>query len=685
MNVSWPANRLKDDDSISPEEHTFLDKFFAARSDQPLMAKWVVQHKGKASFTRRMLVVSNYRCITLKPPGLGGKLKVSKDWSFLDLLKIQVEQSDTTTAIKAIFSGGRILHIDPGMHCADVVRTIQHRIHKLVDAFHFSGRPKSVLMHFAVCTSIELGRILHRHERQGQARRSIYILFMRLLLSLAIDLLHFLDQCDYHACCDFYLVPFRGDIATKLKAAMDTTPSVADFEHCIVGMAETSKPADCGIALALLRTLQHSRHFHSVVVRGFPIGDDGISMAFQTLEQPHPVLSSIRLSNVLASRGGLQALESAAKTKHQSPSEWTLTSLDLSDNSKWAKESVVALVSAMKAFPSPLRVLNLAHCHLTHLMPLVAVLAQPSWAATLRTLDLSFNPMDVDATAALTGWLSQVKVLQHLNLVRSPPVVILVQAGTGIDTFQVINALKRNAPLYKSALMALDLSYNTLKPTTAAALGEMLETTQSFTSLVLRNVKPALASPTLSMILSPWFQNPHFATPTRASDLALSLDLSENNLSGGGGTLLADLISRSPRLRRDVLKLNQCSLHDDSLDAIVAAVAQCDSLSALHLEDNDGSPPPKSIFFSSPAVLRHAPGDAFVKLLTKQVQLKELYLSNSHPQSRYPLALLRAVVHSLGTTNSTLEVLDISGNGGGDDVAKCVAAVLPKTSCLRAL
>ncbi|RHY49360.1 hypothetical protein DYB34_000979 [Aphanomyces astaci] len=407
---------------------------------------------------------------------------------------------------------------------------------------------------------------------------------MRLLLSLAIDLLHFLDQCDYHACCDFYLVPFRGDIATKLKAAMDTTPSVADFEHCIVGMAETSKPADCGIALALLRTLQHSRHFHS-----------------------------IRLSNVLASRGGLQALESAAKTKHQSPSEWTLTSLDLSDNSKWAKESVMALVSAMKAFPSPLR------------------------------------------------------------------------AGTGIDTFQVINALKRNAPLYKSALMALDLSYNTLKPTTAAALGEMLETTQSFTSLVLRNVKPALASPTLSTILSPWFQNPHFAAPTRASDLALSLDLSENNLSGGGGTLLADLISRSPLLRRDVLKLNQCSLHDDSLDAIVAAVAQCDSLSALHLEDNDGSPPPKSIFFSSPAVLRHAPGDAFVKLLTKQVQLKELYLSNSHPQSRYPLALLRAVVHSLGTTNSTLEVLDISGNGGGDDVAKCVAAVLPKTSCLRAL
>ncbi|ETV75567.1 hypothetical protein, variant [Aphanomyces astaci] len=497
---------------------------------------------------------------------------------------------------------------------------------------------------------------------------------MRLLLSLAIDLLHFLDQCDYHACCDFYLVPFRGDIATKLKAAMDTTPSVADFEHCIVGMAETSKPADCGIALALLRTLQHSRHFHSVVVRGFPIGDDGISMAFQTLEQPHPVLSSIRLSNVLASRGGLQALESAAKTKHQSPSEWTLTSLDLSDNSKWAKESVVALVSALKAFPSPLRVLNLAHCHLTHLMPLVAVLAQPSWAATLRTLDLSFNPMDADATAGLTGWLSQVKVLQHLNL-----------AGTGIDTFQVINALKRNAPLYKSALMALDLSYNTLKPTTAAALGEMLETTQSFTSLVLRNVKPALASPTLSTILSPWFQNPHFATPSRASDLALSLDLSENNLSGGGGTLLADLISRSPRLRRDVLKLNQCTLHDDSLDAIVVAVAQCDSLSALHLEDNDGSPPPKSIFFSSPAVLRHAPGDAFVKVLTKQVQLKELYLSNSHPQSRYPLALLRAVVHSLGTTNSTLEVLDISGNGGGDDVAKCVAAVLPKTSCLRAL
>ncbi|RHY34748.1 hypothetical protein DYB32_000700 [Aphanomyces invadans] len=475
MSVPWPRNRFSYD-VISPEAHAFVDKIFASRSDQPLMMKWVNQHKNKATFSKRILVLSNYRLMTLKPPGLGTKLKVSKDLSFLDLLKIQVEQCDSSTTMK--------YSID--MSDKD----------KVVEAFR--------------------------------------------------------------ACCDYHLVPFRDDIAAKLKTAMDSSPCIVDFELCILGMvdAATSPRAssDTATALALLRTLQHSCHFHS-----------------------------LRLSNVRMSHAGLQALESVAKAKEHMPTAWSLTALDLSENSKWTKESVTALVSAMKSFPSPL------------------------------------------------------------------------QAGTGIDTFQLINALKRNVSLHRSSFVALDLSYNMLKATTAAALGE----------------------------------NPHFVVsqPNHESTPPplLTLDLSENNLSDGGAHVLADLIAHSPRVRRDVLKLNQCALHDDSVEAIVTALAQCDALSSLHLEDNDGRPRPKSIFAPA-ARLRLAPGDAFVKLLTKQRHLKAVYLSNSTCAAmQYSIAVLRGVLHSLGTGTSSVEIVDISGNRGGDDVAKCIAAVLPKTQRLRAL
>ncbi|ETW06688.1 hypothetical protein H310_02870 [Aphanomyces invadans] len=636
MSVPWPRNRFSYD-VISPEAHAFVDKIFASRSDQPLMMKWVNQHKNKATFSKRILVLSNYRLMTLKPPGLGTKLKVSKDLSFLDLLKIQVEQCDSSTTMKAIFTGGRILHVDPGMHCEEVVRMIQRRIHQLADAFPLTSRPK-----------FGLPAALHWDE-------------------------YSIDMSDkdkvveaFRACCDYHLVPFRDDIAAKLKTAMDSSPCIVDFELCILGMVRQRH-------LALELILERS-----VVVQGFHVGDEGVAMAFQALEQPHSVVSTLRLSKVRMSHAGLQALESVAKAKEHMPTAWSLTALDLSENSKWTKESVTALVSAMKSFPSPLQAVNLAQCSLPEIAQIVTVLDQPSWTAALQTLNLSFNPIDYDATTALTGWLSRAKALHHLNL-----------AGTGIDTFQLINALKRNVSLHRSSFVALDLSYNMLKATTAAALGEMLGTTHTLAVLVLRNMKPAIAATTLSTIMAPWFQNPHFVVsqPNHESTPPplLTLDLSENNLSDGGAHVLADLIAHSPRVRRDVLKLNQCALHDDSVEAIVTALAQCDALSSLHLEDNDGRPRPKSIFAPA-ARLRLAPGDAFVKLLTKQRHLKAVYLSNSTCAAmQYSIAVLRGVVHSLGTGTSSVEIVDISGNRGGDDVAKCIAAVLPKTQRLRAL
>ncbi len=105
--VSWPINRLNYE-SISEEDHAFIDKVFATRSDVPILAKWVMQYQAKTHhFTKRILVISKYRLLTIKHTPtpmtmmmLARRTKISKDIGFLDILKLQVDESDLTKSLK---------------------------------------------------------------------------------------------------------------------------------------------------------------------------------------------------------------------------------------------------------------------------------------------------------------------------------------------------------------------------------------------------------------------------------------------------------------------------------------------------------------------------------------------------------------------------------------------------------
>ncbi|KAH9130946.1 hypothetical protein LEN26_008050, partial [Aphanomyces euteiches] len=252
-------------------------------------------------------------------------------------------------------------------------------------------------------------------------------------------------------------------------------------------------------------------------------------------------------------------------------------------------------------------------------------------------------------------------------------------AGTGIDVFHLLNGLKQNGPVHTSSLELLDLSHTTVKAEACAILGEVLGCTKRLSTLVLRGISLSKAS--ITTVLSPWFHNAHLLS--RA--VSLNLDMSENDLSGLKVTILAELLLKSTAMHRDTLKLNHCGLRDASLEVLLSALSQCVSLRALHLDGNGGSTKTSLFQISAPA-LEMSPGDAFVKLLTKQRLLKQICLSNSSSKGhKFSLALLRPVLHSLSTYAATVEVLDISGNRGGDEIAKCLAFVLPKTHSLQAL
>ena len=66
----------------------------------------------------------------------------------------------------------------------------------------------------------------------------------------------------------------------------------------------------------------------------------------------------------------------------------------------------------------------------------------------------------------------------------------------------------------------------------------------------------ALTKQNIADILRPMFRNSCDKVP-------FSLDLSENDLSGARGRLVAQLIQEAPMARRDRLTLNYCSMGDE--------------------------------------------------------------------------------------------------------------------------
>ncbi|OQS04126.1 hypothetical protein THRCLA_03608 [Thraustotheca clavata] len=344
-------------------------------------------------------------------------------------------------------------------------------------------------------------------------------------------------------------------------------------------------------------------------------------------------------------------------------SPWQLQTLDLSEN-KFTKEMLTTLASSFRQFPIGLTNLHLARCGIpSNLFTLLfSTFKEPSWISTLRVLDISFNTLDNEGTVSLVDWISSVSALQRLAI-----------AGTNLDTTKFFRALRNNSALYASSLTELDISYSTLKEDACMNFSEILVDSKTLCTLVLRGI--TVPKQGFQTILSPWFTN------ARLHDMTLSADLSENDFSGLKGKALAELFKLAPAL--NALRLNRCGLRDDTLAVLVTALGCCKSIQALHIENNGGKTSTINSIFSAAPSLEDKPGDAFLKLLTTNKNLKEMYLSSHNGGHRYSMNILRPILHSIGI--SFLEVLDISGNRGGDDVAKSLALALPKTTQLRAL
>jgi hypothetical protein len=283
--VSWPINRLSYD-IVKEEELLQVEKFFVCRNDAPLLIKWLIQHKEKRnSFNKRLLVLSSFRILTLKYTPFQNRLRVTKDYKLIDLEQMEVFHSSvgSHTSIKCSFVNGRVLHVDPGIHCENFVRGIQRAIHTIRLAYHPTRLP-----------SIQIPKELNWQEFFEESQDPFE------LLAIA-----------YRACCDDLKISFRPSVLERLNECALNTPSVVDFQYCLQQGSNTPQQL-LKETQALARALQNTTLFEGVIVRDCNVGDAGISAIMQSLELNNSleglVFSRVRLSKIC-----LVALENAIK------------------------------------------------------------------------------------------------------------------------------------------------------------------------------------------------------------------------------------------------------------------------------------------------------------------------------------------------------------------------------------
>ena len=525
--------------SIDVDEHAAIDKMCCNETDEATIAKWVLQLKGlKGSSTvDRLLVVTSFRVMTLKRKTLN-YLSISKNYSLLELKSLDIETSDEGVVILQLqFANSKTLRFNTDTHAESYVRCIQRSLSQIQQNF----TPD-------LSTQIHIPAALHWEEYPEHVN----------------PFQSFINT--YKAFCNHYNAPYRPSVPERLQDMCQgiDLPGI-DFEYCFQKCRNPSAgPKD---ALALIGALRTSQLFASVTVKEFPIDEAGVIALFAALQYNHTV-QGIQLSKVQLTKEALDHLQMTARAQNiaittvddddtggggsaaddQEEEEMLpqvgLKELDLSNN-HISRDMATSLAIALKTFKNGLQMLGLEGCRMTYgaLAPVIASIRLPAWTSSLRELNLSRNQLGKEGSTALADWISCSFALQRLHL-----------ASTQLDSAAVLSALRCNSVLHRSSLGFLDISDNKMTLSGAQALGDIMIATASLCDLKICGTQ--LNKAHLAHILRPLFRN-------SCEKMPFSIDLSDNDLSGARGRLVAQLIAESPMARRERLVMNNCNMGDD--------------------------------------------------------------------------------------------------------------------------
>lgn len=306
----------------------------------------------------------------------------------------------------------------------------------------------------------------------------------------------------YLAECDRVDTPPRLPVLDYLMTAFQLKTHLLDLRRCLMARDQDAYTKDC---IALFNALAQSEWFNEVVVEEIPIKAQGVEAVSKILlSTQKSKITKLTIVDSKATRRGVEALAKAlASGLH------TLEHLNYSMN-EVPDAGIVALCDGLTKGPV-LSALTLSGTQLSAkgVKVLTTFLSTEKWLTGLKFLDLSDNKFGKAGSASLATWLSTsaARGLQGLYLV-----------SCDLDPDVIMQALLK---LQSTTLTTLNLNDNKFnKHSTASLLAKLVLQTNSMRTVLVSNT--ALTCTGFADIVTAGFYN--------KEGVLFSMDFSNNDL-----------------------------------------------------------------------------------------------------------------------------------------------------------
>ena len=538
----------------------------------------------------------------------GSKLKGSVSYHILDLAKVQ---SHTLTEVGCVFKDGSSFtgELEYGDECLSAILTEYKN--------HFPGLPRPFF-------DVEV-----EPESRADTASSREMLCGGYIAT-------------YRACCKHLGVAVREDICWDLEHLVGEqglkTLNISEFE--------TPSGAD---VKALLCALRYSMYFTGLNVNGFCLGKERAQLdGLLECVRGNIALERLQLSSVGAKADFFAALFKAMAENRG----LAVCELDVSGNALDGN-AAAALGRWIELSQHGVAALNVSACGLDRRsFPAIgaALKRNPKLATSLSSLNLSYNRLEAEGSAALGNFLSLPNMLTEL---------FLQDSQSSFET--IIGAVARGC----QEMRRLDVAGSKISPKAAAQLAQWANGTSTLREL---NISSTGVSPECFRdILASVGQNVYLED--------ITLRARSNAFGERGGTVFAPALAGLSNLRS--LDISANDLGDEGVAAVASALAKgCPHLSYLDLSENLSARAKRP---SQKAV------KALIDLLSAADACPVTCLQLRGSRAAQPIIEdILSLIYAVGV-NETLEELNLSGNGLGNKGAVALSKMLQTNRALHTL
>jgi Ran GTPase-activating protein (RanGAP) involved in mRNA processing and transport len=353
----------------------------------------------------------------------------------------------------------------------------------------------------------------------------------------------------YLAECDRCGTPRRFGVIDHFLACFQYNDHTLNLSHALKFLDVKDLTRDI---LAIISAIKYFPWFSTILSFGLPLRDSLNAIA--TLFEEHSSLQTLILCHAKVTQKGLQALGTALSTGNHQLHTFSLSDCDLDD------QGLTTICEGLQQSKRhTIQELCLAGCGFSSkgVKALCKLFSSPSFASTLRVLDISRNKLGKQGTEFLTQLLSPTSPTYQQIRLES-----LQVDNTDLDTDKFLSSLK-HSHLPDTCLQSIDLSANRFTKTGISTLGSIITQSRTLYSVTLTNC--SLEAKSVLEIINAARRNQH--------NVEFALGFANNNLGPRGAKEFESFYSLKPMTKEEITS-RHTTLHKQIQETGVGASLQ---------------------------------------------------------------------------------------------------------------